>query len=56
MAWRKKHFQAYLKSHTQSAKAWLGLALARKALEEEELAFACLNRSLDFDSQKIRKL
>lgn len=52
----KKHFQVFLKTNPQSAKAWLGLALVRKALRDEELALACLHRSLDFDPENQQAL
>ena len=35
---------------------WLGLALTKKALGDEELALACLKRSLDIDPQNPRAL
>ena len=47
----EKLFQAFLKTHSKSIKAWIGLALARKATGDEELALACLDRSLDLDPQ-----
>ena len=52
----EKHFQTFVQSHLDSAKAWLGLALTRKALGDEELALACLKRSLDTDPQNSRAL
>jgi len=52
----EKHFQTFVQFHLDSAKGWLGLALTRKALEDEELALACLKRSLDVDSQNPRAL
>lgn len=52
----EKHFQAFIKSNLDSAKAWLGLALTRKALGDELLALACLDRSLDFEPKNDRAL
>ena len=52
----KEHFQTFIKSNLDSAKAWLGLALTRKALGDKLLALACLNRSLDFDPENFRAL
>ena len=52
----EKYFQIFIQSHSCSAKAWLGLALTRKALGDEELALACLNRSLDIKPQNPRSL
>ena len=52
----EKHFQTFIKFHLDSAKAWLGLALVRKALGDESLALACLERSLDFDPENSRAL
>lgn len=52
----EKNFQIFIKSHLNHVRAWLGLALARKALGDEELALACLKRSLDFDPDNTRAL
>ena len=52
----EKNFQIFIQSHLDSAKAWLGLALVRKALGDEELALACLKRSLDLDPQNPKAL
>ena len=52
----EKHFQNFIKAHFNDPKAWLGLALTRKALGDEELALACLNRCLDFDPQNPKAL
>ena len=52
----EKCFQNFLSSYSQSAKAWLGLALTRKALKDEELALACLHRVLDIEPQNARAL
>lgn len=52
----EEYFQTFIKSHLDSAKAWLGLALTRKALGDESLALACLKRSLDFDPENPRAL
>ena len=52
----EKNFQIFIQSHFSSAKAWLGLALTRKALGDEELALACLDRSLDIHPQNPRAL
>lgn len=50
----ERHFQTFLNSHPHSAKAWMGLALTRKALGDEDLAVACLNRSLDFNPKDLK--
>lgn len=47
----EKYFQTFLKDHFTHSRAWLGLALSRKALGDKELAFACLERCLDFDPE-----
>ena len=47
----EKYFQTFLLTHPKHQKAWLGLALSRKALGEPDLALACLKRCLDFDSK-----
>lgn len=52
----EKSWQIFAQAHLRSAQAWLGLALARKALGDEELALACLERSLDLDSKNARAL
>ena len=52
----EEKFQTFIKSNLDSSEAWLGLALTRKALGDEPLALACLNRSLDFDPENFRAL
>ena len=52
----ERNFQTFISSHFNSAKSWLGLALARKALGDDELALACLKRSLDIDPQNLKAL
>lgn len=52
----EKHFKNFVQVHPLSAKAWLGLALARKALGDEELALACLERSIDIQPQNSQAL
>ncbi len=52
----EKHFQKFVQTDLNSAKAWLGLALTRKALGDEDMALACLYRSLDIDPQYSRAL
>ncbi|MBC6415742.1 MAG: tetratricopeptide repeat protein [Bdellovibrionales bacterium] len=52
----EKYFQAYLESHIQSSKAWLGLAVARKNLGDRELAKACLKKCLDFNPKNLQVL
>ena len=52
----EKYFQTFAKAHLNDPKAWLGLALTRKALGDEELALACLTRCLDIDSQNEKAL
>ena len=47
----EKYFQTFLLDHFTCAKAWLGLALSRKALGEKDLALACLKQCLDFDPE-----
>lgn len=47
----EKFFQTFVESHEHHAKSWLGLAITRKALGDQELALACLNRCLDFDPE-----
>lgn len=46
-----RHFIRVLNCQPDHDKAWLGLAVSRKALGDEELAGACLLRSLDFNPQ-----
>ena len=50
------HFKNYLLFNLKSTKAWLGLALARKALGDEELAWACLKKCLDIDPKNAQAL
>ena len=52
----EKQFQEILANEPHSTKAWMGLALTRKALKESELAKACLYRCLDFDPRNQRAL
>lgn len=52
----EQNFQIFLQSHLNHAKAWMGLALVRKALGDEELALSCLKRCLDFNPSNIRAL
>lgn len=49
-------FQKLLKLQQKNEKAWLGLALSRKALGEDELAEACLLRTLDFNPKNLEAL
>lgn len=44
------YFKKVITQQAQHTKSWIGLALARKALKDHELAQACLKRCLDFDS------
>lgn len=52
----EQNFKNYLKTREPSAKAWLGLALARKALGEKELALACLKKCLDIEPKNTKAL
>lgn len=52
----EKSFQTFVRSNLNSAKAWMGLALVRKALGDGELAMACLKRSLDIEPQNLKAL
>ena len=47
----EKYFKECLKLNMNSTKIWLGLAITRKALGEEELAWSCLEKSLDLNPQ-----
>ena len=54
-------FKSYLKLNLNSAKSWLGLAIVRKALAEEDLAWSCLKKCLDIEPHsppalKLKKL
>ena len=49
-------FKALLQSRPDQTKAWLGLALSRKALKETALAKACLYRVLDLDPKNPKAL
>ena len=49
-------FQKLLKAQPKNEKAWLGLALSRKALGEDELAEGALLRSLDFNPKNPEAL
>ena len=50
------YFMRILEYHSDHEKAWLGLALSRKALGDSELAEACLLRSLDFNPSNATAL
>ena len=52
----EKYFKDCLKYDSRSAKVWLGLALTRKALGEEELAWSCLEKCLDLEPQNTKAL
>ena len=52
----EKCFKEFLKLNIHSAKAWLGLAITRKALGEGELAWSCLEKSLDIEPQNQQAL
>ena len=52
----EKNFQKFIATHLNSAKAWLGLALCKKALGDEEMALACLKRTLDLDPKNSKAL
>ena len=52
----EQNFQNYLKNHLQSAKAWLGISLARQALGDTELALACLKKCLDIEPNNAQAL
>ena len=49
-------FKDYLKFNSKSSKVWLGLAIVRKALGEEELAWSCLEKCLDIEPQNLQAL
>ena len=49
-------FKEYLKFNSNSQKVWLGLAIARKALGEEKLAWSCLEKCLDIEPQNSQAL
>ena len=52
----EKYFQTFIKSNLTHWKAWMGLALTRKALGDEELALACLEQSLDIYPKNSKAL
>ncbi|MDE0092873.1 MAG: hypothetical protein OXN83_06280 [Oligoflexia bacterium] len=52
----EERFKDYLRFDLHSTKAWLGLALIRKALDDEELAWACLERCLDIEPENSQAL
>ena len=52
----ERDFQTFIHSYPVSEKAWLGLALARKALGDAELALASLNRVLDINPENQKAL
>ncbi|MCZ0932140.1 MAG: hypothetical protein OXJ52_03195 [Oligoflexia bacterium] len=52
----EQSFKNYLKFNSNSSKVWLGLAIARKALGEEELAWSCLEKCLDIEPQNSQAL
>ncbi len=47
-------FQKIVKSSPELSRAWLGLAISRYFLGDEEIALACLNRCLDLDPNNIK--
>ena len=49
-------FKNLLQKQPDNSKAWLGLALSRRALNEWELAEACLSHCLDRDPQNKQAL
>ena len=49
-------FKHLLAEEPENAKAWIGLAVSRKALQEEELAKGCLLRALDFQPKNKEAL
>ena len=49
-------FKNFLQDQPNNPKAWLGLALTRRALKKWELAEACLLQCLDLDSQNKQAL
>ena len=51
-----ERFKKLLVQDSENAKAWIGLAVSRKALQEEELAKACLSRALDFQPKNKEAL
>ena len=52
----EKYFKDCLKLNMNSSKIWLGLAIVRKALGEEELAWSSLEKSLDIEPQNQKAL
>jgi len=52
----EEYFIKYLKSHISSEKAWLGIALSRKALGDTPMAWACLKKTLDLNPQNSQAL
>ena len=52
----EKNFKVYLQFELSSEKAWLGLALARKALGNKELAWASLQKCLDINPKNSQAL
>lgn len=49
-------FIKYLQTQFSSEKAWLGIAISRKALGDIELAWACLKKGLDLNPQNAQAL
>ena len=52
----EQNFQNYLKFDLQAGRAWMGLAVARKALGEGELSLACLKKCLDIEPDNTQAL
>lgn len=52
----ESYFIKYLKSHLSSEKAWLGIAISRKALGDAELAWACLKKCFDLNPKNSQAL
>jgi len=50
------YFMKYLKSQLSSEKAWLGIAISRKALGDSELAWACLKKCFDLNPKNSQAL
>ena len=52
----ESYFIKYLKSYLSSEKAWLGIAISRKALGDTELAWACLKKCFDLTPKNSQAL
>jgi len=52
----EKNFQLFIKSHLNHDQAWIGLAITRKVSGDDDLALACLKRSLDFNPNNKKAL